>query len=84
MSETPEPAVDQLSGVLPSKGYAAMAVSEKLVPFSFSRRKPRPHDVLVEILYCGICHSDLHFIRNDWGMSMYPMVPGHEIVGRVT
>ncbi len=68
---------------LPSKGYAAMAASQQLVPFDFSRRSPRPHDVLVDILYCGVCHSDLHFVRNDWGISMYPMVPGHEIVGSV-
>lgn len=84
MSETLEVAVDQSTGVLPSKGYAALAAAEQLVPFDFNRRKPRPHDVLVEILYCGICHTDLHFIRNDWGMSIYPLVPGHEIVGRIT
>jgi alcohol dehydrogenase (NADP+) len=84
MSETLEISVNQTTGLLPSKGYAAMAAAEKLVPFSFNRRTPKPHDVLVKILYCGICHSDLHFIRNDWGMSMYPMVPGHEIVGKVT
>ena len=69
---------------LPSKSYAAMGVSEKLVPWDFTRRKPRPHDVLVEIKYCGICHTDIHFIRNDFGMSSYPLVPGHEIVGVVT
>jgi len=67
-----------------AKGYAAMAASEDLQPFGFTRRTPRPHDVMVDILYCGVCHSDLHFIRNDWGMSIYPLVPGHEIVGRVT
>jgi uncharacterized zinc-type alcohol dehydrogenase-like protein len=69
---------------LPAKGYAAMTTAEPLQPFSFSRRTPRPHDVLIDILYCGVCHSDLHFIRNDWGMSIYPLVPGHEIVGRVS
>lgn len=68
---------------LPAKAYAAMAVAENLQPFDFSRRAPRPHDVVVDILYCGVCHSDLHFVRNDWGMSVYPLVPGHEIVGRV-
>ncbi|PWT70772.1 MAG: hydroxyacid dehydrogenase [Bacteroidetes bacterium] len=68
---------------LPSKGYAAMAPSEKLVPWNFTRRLPRPHDVLVEIKYCGICHTDIHFIRNDFGMSTYPLVPGHEMVGIV-
>lgn len=69
---------------LPSKAYAAMAVSQNLVPWDFTRRSPRPHDVLVEIKYCGICHTDIHFIRNDFGMSQYPLVPGHEIVGIVT
>jgi uncharacterized zinc-type alcohol dehydrogenase-like protein len=67
-----------------AKGYAAMAASENLQPFEFTRRSPRPHDVAIDILYCGVCHSDLHFVRNDWGMSIYPLVPGHEIVGRVT
>ena len=69
---------------LPSKSYAAMAASENLVPWNFTRRSPRPHDVLVEILYCGVCHTDIHFIRNDFGMSSYPLVPGHEIVGKVS
>jgi alcohol dehydrogenase (NADP+) len=69
---------------LPSKSYAAMAASESLVPWDFTRRSPRPHDVLVEILYCGVCHTDIHFVRNDFGMSAYPLVPGHEIVGKVT
>jgi alcohol dehydrogenase (NADP+) len=84
MSETQELLVDQSTALLPSKGYAALAAAEKLIPFNFNRRKPRPHDVLVDILYCGVCHTDLHFVRNDWGMSIYPLVPGHEIVGRVT
>jgi uncharacterized zinc-type alcohol dehydrogenase-like protein len=69
---------------LPSKSYAAMAASENLVPWDFTRRSPLPHDVLVEILYCGVCHTDIHFVRNDFGMSSYPLVPGHEIVGKVT
>jgi alcohol dehydrogenase (NADP+) len=73
-----------LANRLPSKSYAAMAVSENLVPWDFTRRSPGPHDVLVEILYCGVCHTDIHFIRNDFGMSNYPLVPGHEIVGKVT
>ena len=68
---------------IPSKAYAAMAASENLVPWSFTNRSPRPNDVLVDILYCGICHTDIHFIRNDFGMSAYPLVPGHEIVGKV-
>lgn len=68
---------------LKSKAFAAMGVSENLIPWDFTTRSPRPHDVLVEILYCGICHTDIHFIRNDFGMSVYPLVPGHEIVGKV-
>ncbi|CEP35201.1 MULTISPECIES: NAD(P)-dependent alcohol dehydrogenase [unclassified Halomonas] len=64
--------------------YAAFANDKPLAPFTFDRRQPRPDDVAIEILYCGVCHSDLHFARNDWGMSQYPVVPGHEIVGRVT
>lgn len=65
-------------------GYAALSDSTPLVPFTFERRELRANDVAMEILYCGICHSDLHQARNDWGWSRYPMVPGHEIVGRVT
>ncbi|ATJ82444.1 NAD(P)-dependent alcohol dehydrogenase [Halomonas beimenensis] len=64
--------------------YAAHAADQPLAPFTFERRRPRPDDVAIEILYCGVCHSDLHFARNDWGMTRYPIVPGHEIVGRVT
>lgn len=64
-------------------GYAAQSATSALVPHSFVRREPRPSDVVIDILYCGICHSDLHQVRNDWGNSKYPMVPGHEIIGRV-
>jgi alcohol dehydrogenase (NADP+) len=63
--------------------YATHSATSALAPFTFERREPGPHDVHIEILYCGICHSDLHQARNDWGNSLYPMVPGHEIVGRV-
>ena len=85
MPETKELSVDRIiASTLPAKGYAALAAAENLKPFDFERRTPGPHDVLADILYCGICHTDLHFIRNDWGMSMYPLVPGHEIIGRVT
>jgi len=66
-----------------SHGYAALRAKAELAPFSFERRDPGPHDVTLEILYCGICHSDLCFVDDDWKMSVYPMVPGHEIVGRV-
>ena len=65
------------------KGYAARSAKEALAPFHFTRRDPRVDDVVIEILYCGVCHSDLHQVRNDWGGSVYPMVPGHEIIGRV-
>jgi uncharacterized zinc-type alcohol dehydrogenase-like protein len=65
-------------------GFAVHSPTEPLVPFRFERRDPRPDDVVIEILFCGVCHSDIHFARNDWGLSKYPMVPGHEIVGRVT
>ena len=65
------------------RGYAARDANSPLAPFTFTRRTPGPHDVEIEILYCGICHSDLHQARNDWRNSLYPMVPGHEIVGRV-
>lgn len=60
-----------------------MDAASPLVPYQFERRDLRPDDVQVEILYCGVCHSDLHQARNEWGGSMYPMVPGHEIVGKV-
>jgi alcohol dehydrogenase (NADP+) len=70
--------------MLQAKGYAATDAHSSLAPFSFERREPGPRDVQIEILHCGICHSDLHQARNDWGNSLYPMVPGHEIVGRVT
>ena len=64
-------------------GYAAQSAKDSLAPYRFERRDPRPDDVVIKILYCGICHSDLHQARNDWGFSVYPVVPGHEIIGRV-
>ncbi len=70
--------------MIQSKGYAAQDPKSSLTPFSFERRDPGPKDVVVEIAYCGICHSDIHQVRDEWGGSMYPMVPGHEIVGKVT
>jgi len=68
----------------PTHAFAAHAADKPLAPFDFERRDPRPDDVSIEILYCGVCHSDLHFAQDDWGMSSFPVVPGHEIVGRVT
>ncbi len=70
--------------MIKTRGYATHSPTSPLTPFAFERREPGPHDVQIEILYCGICHTDLHQARNHWGGSMYPMVPGHEIVGRVT
>ena len=66
-----------------TRGYAAMAAGAPLAPFTFSRREPGPNDVLIDIRYCGICHSDVHQARNEWGGSIFPMVPGHEIIGTV-
>ena len=66
-----------------SQGYAAAAAKAPLGPFKFERREPGPHDVQIEIQYCGVCHSDLHQIMDEWGHGIFPMVPGHEIVGKV-
>jgi uncharacterized zinc-type alcohol dehydrogenase-like protein len=63
--------------------YGATSAKVPLAPFFIERRKPGPHDLLVDILYCGICHSDIHQARGEWGASVFPMVPGHEIVGTV-
>lgn len=67
----------------PARAYAAQSATSDLAPYSFARRALRPDDVRIDILYCGVCHSDLHQARNDWHTSTYPMVPGHEIIGRV-
>lgn len=66
-----------------SFGYAAQSKTSPLAPFHFDRRDPAPEDVVVSIDYCGICHSDIHQVRGEWGRELYPMVPGHEIVGHV-
>jgi len=68
----------------PALGYAGKSPTDSLKPFNFERRDPTARDVAIEILYCGVCHSDLHTVRNEWGGCNYPCVPGHEIVGRVT
>ncbi len=65
------------------KAYAAHQVAAPLKPFELERREVMENDVYIDIEYCGVCHSDLHFVKNDWGMSQYPLVPGHEIIGRV-
>lgn len=69
--------------MLPTRGYAVKSSTSSFEPFDFNRRELGPQDVLIQILYCGICHSDIHQARNEWGGSLYPMVPGHEIVGKV-
>lgn len=65
------------------RGFAAQSATTPLAPHSFERREPRTDDVVIDILYCGVCHSDIHQARDEWGGSLYPMVPGHEIIGRV-
>lgn len=69
--------------MIATKAYAAQSAAATLTPFNFERRNPGAHDIEIDILFCGVCHTDIHFINNDFGMSIYPMVPGHEIVGRV-
>jgi uncharacterized zinc-type alcohol dehydrogenase-like protein len=69
--------------MLPTTGYAAHAADTPFAPFNFERRQPGPHDVQIDILFCGVCHSDLHTARGEWDGTVYPVVPGHEIVGRV-
>jgi uncharacterized zinc-type alcohol dehydrogenase-like protein len=66
-----------------TKAFAALAAKSPLVPFEIDRREPREHDVVLEIAFCGVCHSDVHQARDEWGGSIFPMVPGHEIVGKV-
>ena len=63
--------------------YAAQQPTTPLAPFKVERRKPRPGDILIDILYCGVCHSDIHTARNEWKNTIYPVVPGHEIIGKV-
>ena len=76
--------IDEVEEMLEIPAYGAASAKAPLAPFFIERRKPGPHDLLVEILYCGICHSDIHQARGEWGASIFPMVPGHEIVGIVT
>ncbi len=83
---TPQQPVDKL-GRTKTIGYAAQSSTSPLQPFSFERREPGPQDVQIDILFCGVCHSDLHTVRDEWAAFMpttYPAVPGHEIVGRVS
>ena len=68
----------------PIKSFASHQEKHPLEPFEIQRRNVGPKDVQIKIEYCGVCHTDLHFVNNDWNMTEYPVVPGHEIVGRVT
>lgn len=68
----------------PTKAFAAQSATSPLAPLNIERREPTASDVEIQIQYCGVCHSDLHFARNEWGFSQYPLVPGHEILGKVT
>ena len=69
--------------MIKTPAYAAAVAKAPLVPLFIERREPGPRDVLIEILYCGVCHSDIHQVRDEWAAGIFPMVPGHEIVGRI-
>ena len=69
--------------MIQAKGFAALSAKAPIAPYSFERRDPRESDVVIDIKYCGICHSDIHQARDEWGGSVFPMVPGHEIAGVV-
>lgn len=85
MLETPAMNVHEAtSGTLPSRAYAAQSATSELAPWNFERRAVGLHDILIEIRYCGVCHTDIHFLKNDLGFTVFPIVPGHEIVGTVT
>jgi uncharacterized zinc-type alcohol dehydrogenase-like protein len=81
---TPAAGTTTLAPGLPTRGYAAARAGAPLAPFDFERRAPGPGDVQIDILFCGVCDSDVHQARDEWGGGLFPMVPGHEIVGRVT
>ncbi len=67
-----------------TRAYAALSATTPLAPYSLDRRDPGPTDVALDILYCGVCHSDMHSVRGEWPGIPFPCVPGHEILGRVT
>lgn len=69
--------------MITTAAYAAVSAQSPLTPHTIERREPGPSEVLIDILYCGVCHSDIHQARNEWGGAIFPMVPGHEIVGTV-
>jgi uncharacterized zinc-type alcohol dehydrogenase-like protein len=70
--------------MIPVVGYAARQAKDPLAPYSFERRESREYDVVIDIKYCGICHSDIHQVKDEWGRSTFPIVPGHEIAGIVS
>src|SRR5262245_47248954 len=70
--------------MLKTAAYAAQSGTSPLAPFSINRRDPGPRDVQIDILYCGVCHTDIHFTRDEWKFTVFPCVPGHEIIGKVT
>src|SRR5260221_9461464 len=70
--------------MIAAKSYAAQTATSPLGPYSFQRREPGVHDVVIDILYCGVCHSDIHQVRDEWGGTILPMLPGHETVGRIS
>ena len=83
----PQPTPAAKPATFPAKAFSAASATAKLAPTAIRRREPDPSDVQIEILFCGVCHSDLHQVRDEWREAMptvYPCVPGHEIVGRVT
>lgn len=65
--------------MLPAKSYAAQSAGATLEPYDFERRNPGPHDVEIDILYCGVCHTDIHLVNNDWGISVYPWFPAMKL-----
>ena len=69
--------------MIKTKAIAAFSAKEPLGPYNFERREPKEHDVVIDIKYCGLCHSDIHTVRNEWGAANYPVVAGHEIAGGV-
>ena len=84
MATTAQPELETTTGSTKAKAWGVDSAGAAAKPMTIERRALRPEDVAIQISHCGICHSDLHMARNDWGMSLYPMVPGHEIVGTVT
>ena len=76
--------LEECGSMIATKAFAAQSAGAPLGPYSFARREPGDCDVVVDVSHCGVCHTDIHFVRNNWGMSLYPMVPGHEIMGTVS